>query len=192
MLLEIVKVLIAVLTPLALKFLIDLVRRGSRSHAKLLEDYQFIASFLSIDIKKRERLVVEQAFYVFFRRRYSFETIEMLIQFPNPMKAFRLFNWAFNFIQVEDGVIRAKQSPIYLKRLIVVKWILYITLIMCAVFPLLYAPMIIGHLGISAFLQIMVLSVVAGANGVEQLLALAAIEASKILLEEQGKRQSCP
>lgn len=185
MLLEIAKVLITVLTPLALKFLINLIRQSSRSHLKLQEDYKFISSFLSIDIRARQPLIVEQAFYVFFRKRYSFEAIKLLIRFPNPTKAFRLFNLAGEVVHIENGWIATTKSESTLQKLFIVKCVAYFILIMIAVLPIVYAPLIIDHYGSTTLIQILISGFVAGAVGVEQLFDVASIRASRDLMKKQ-------
>lgn len=183
----IAKAMIPVMVSIAIKHLYDVFSNRVKSTAKLNEDYKFISTFLATDFKKRERLVVEQAFYAYFRCRYSYEAIVVLMRFPSPMKAFRLCEQAGKYLAVEDGRLKQVGSGVGLKGRLFVKVLIYFVFFSASCMPIIYATYILEAFGLYTFIQFFCMSLMIGAMAFDQLLESASIKASGRLLKEQAK-----
>jgi len=165
----------------------DVVRRKS----KAIDDYDFIASFLAIDLEKRKPLVIEQAFYTYFRRKYYFDEIQVALKFPSPMRAFDLIHFARGIISVDsEGHFNFKSQYSSDRQRLIAKicyFSTYVVALMTALLPVLYANIVIEYLGFYGYVPVIFLLIVMGSVALTMLDEGVSIRSAEKLIEEQSK-----
>lgn len=191
MYIEYAKLLIPVLLPLFIKHCLELMQNKPKRHSKLVEDYSFIASFLANgDIEKRNRLVVEQAFYVFFRTRFSYESIKLLMSFPSPLRAFTLLMRGHKYLEVKRDKVdfnNSYKSEFKWKCIKRIKLAASYILIVLSIFTVVYAPNLLAMLGSTVYAQVLIGGAIFFLIGVTEMHDFLAMQASELLLQEQER-----
>ena len=65
--------------------------QSTKKRSRDIESLQFIQEQLAFPLNKRHRLPMEQAFYIYFKRRISYDIAVSILRFCNPLTAFKLY-----------------------------------------------------------------------------------------------------
>ncbi len=189
---EIIKFVLGAAIPILMKKLFDSVG-GGRAHSRLLKDYKFIAEFMSgKGIDDKAPIVVEQGFYTFFRKRFSYEVIKYLLKFPNPTRAFLLYDRGKHYLNIKNGTIYFEEKYILSKKR---EWVIsrrygtaYI-LIMIFLYSLIYHSKLISFLNGNSTLyqQLLIGTFIFAIVGVMQFWEAFALQCAQRLMAEQEK-----
>jgi len=118
--------------------------------SKEIESLEFISAFLAFDITRRNRLVVEQTFEIYLKKRLSFEEIQAVLGLANPLRAFRLlckvgqyvlFNSEIKSFEYRSFVSTEKKRNIHS----ILNALGYIFFAFLGILLFLYSPELVGN-----------------------------------------------
>ncbi|MFE8073276.1 hypothetical protein QQM79_19635 [Marinobacteraceae bacterium S3BR75-40.1] len=96
----IAKTLVAVLTPMLIKWIVNNFSKDRvKAKKKRLED---LSAFLAWPLEKRSKLSVQEHFKYFFGFEYTFSQIEHALGLKNPLTALNLLKNHFAFVDVDE------------------------------------------------------------------------------------------
>ncbi|MGY1488702.1 hypothetical protein ACW4YW_04740 [Methylobacillus pratensis] len=190
-LIEILKGLAIVVIPLVTKHIFENFKGTVKGHARLLKDFKFITNFMEGgDIELRNPLIVEQAFYTFFRKRYSYEAIRCLLKYPNPTRAFSLYDKGRNYLEVrnqriyfEEKYASARKRK-WLRRL---KYIVAYILVMIFLYSLIFYPRLSDYFGSGVYLQLVIGTFIFAVIGMGQFWEAFGLHCAEALIKKQEK-----
>ena len=105
-----IEVITQLLLTLVAPIIVAYLKYRFESDDKPVKDSQFkeLEKLLDIGIDSTERIIIEYRFYKFFKHRFKYDQIQLLLKSTNHLHLFRIFSRASKFVEVSNDGLHFK------------------------------------------------------------------------------------